>query len=118
MTEPDRAPRSPAFLSWLYGAALLLGALLLFWIQPLFTRMALPLFGGAPAVWTTASMFFQFALLAGYLYAHLLSRSLEFRRQVFVHLASQSRVPKLHWARRPDWAATRPANCSRSWRRS
>ena len=78
---------SPAYLSWLYGAALLLAALLLFSIQPLFTRMALPYFGGAPAVWTTAAMFFQFALLAGYLYAHVLSRSLEFRRQVAVHVA-------------------------------
>jgi hypothetical protein len=76
-----------AYLSWLYGAALLLAALLLFWIQPLYTRMALPYFGGAPAVWTTASMFFQFALLAGYLYAHVLARSLEFRRQVLAHLA-------------------------------
>ena len=76
-----------AHLPWLYGAALLLAALLLFSIQPLFTRMALPFFGGAPAVWTTASMFFQFALLAGYLYAHVLSRSLELRRQVLVHLA-------------------------------
>jgi len=76
-----------AHLSWLYGAALLLAALLLFWIQPLFTRMALPYFGGAPAVWTTASMFFQFALLAGYLYAHALSRSLGLRQQALVHLA-------------------------------
>ncbi len=74
-------------LTWLYGAALLIAALLLFWIQPLYTRMALPLFGGAPAVWTTASMFFQVALLAGYLYAHVLSRSLGFRRQALVHLA-------------------------------
>ncbi len=48
---------------------MLIAALLLFWIQPLYTKMALPYFGGAPAVWTTASMFFQFALLAGYLYA-------------------------------------------------
>src|SRR5688572_20675931 len=76
-----------AYLSWLYGAALLLSALLLFWIQPLYTRMALPYFGGAPAVWTTATMFFQFALLAGYLYAHVLARSLEFRRQILVHFA-------------------------------
>jgi len=87
--DPAQAPRqtgSAAHLSWLYGAALLLAAFLLFWIQPLYTRMALPFFGGAPAVWTTASMFFQFALLAGYLYAHVLSRALEFRRQVAVHL--------------------------------
>jgi len=49
--------------------------------------MALPFFGGAPAVWTTASMFFQIALLAGYLYAHLLSGSLRFGWQLLVHFA-------------------------------
>lgn len=71
----------------LYAGALLLAALLLFWIQPLYTKMVLPIFGGAPAVWTTASMFFQFALLAGYLYAHVLSRTLSLRRQALVHIA-------------------------------
>ena len=79
-------PGSAARLSWLYAVALLLSALLLFWIQPLFTKMVLPLFGGAPAVWTTASMFFQFALLGGYLYAHIVSRSLTLRQQALIHL--------------------------------
>ena len=74
-------------LPWLYGAALFTAALLLFWIQPLYTKMTLPYFGGAPAVWTTASMFFQCALLGGYLYAHVLTRALGFREQVLVHLA-------------------------------
>src|SRR4030095_13339330 len=46
-----------------------------------------PYFGGTPAVWTTASMFFQLALLAGYLYAHVVSQTLRFRSQVFLHLA-------------------------------
>src|SRR5688572_12053820 len=49
--------------------------------------MVLPVFGGAPAVWTTASMFFQLALLAGYFYAHVLSRTLPLRWQALVHLA-------------------------------
>src|SRR5688500_11713957 len=80
-------PGAAGHLSALYAAALLLAALLLFWIQPLYTRMALPFFGGAPAVWTTASMFFQFALLAGYLYAHFMSQMLNFRWQVSLHLA-------------------------------
>ncbi len=78
---------SAARLSWLYAGALLLSALLLFWIQPLFTKMVLPLFGGAPAVWTTASMFFQVALLAGYLYAHLVSQRLSLKQQTLLHLA-------------------------------
>jgi hypothetical protein len=94
MAQPDAVHRVTALdpgsarrLSWLYATALLLSALLLFWIQPLFTKMVLPLFGGAPAVWTTASMFFQFALLAGYLYAHIVSRSLSLKHQALLHLA-------------------------------
>ncbi|MCC7487665.1 MAG: fused MFS/spermidine synthase [Burkholderiales bacterium] len=78
--------RGAVLLPWLYGAALFAAALLLFWIQPLYVRMVLPRFGGAPAVWTTAAMFFQAALLAGYLYAHALSRALPLRRQALAHL--------------------------------
>lgn len=85
--QPLPPPGGAARLSWLYAGALLLSALLLFWIQPLFTKMVLPLFGGAPAVWTTASMFFQFALLAGYLYAHIVSRKLTLKQQALTHLA-------------------------------
>lgn len=71
----------------LYATALLVSALLLFWIQPLFTKMVLPRFGGSPAVWTTASMFFQVMLLAGYFYAHLIAQKLVLRTQVLLHLA-------------------------------
>src|SRR5262245_21851810 len=49
-------------------------------------KMILPLLGGTPAVWNTCMIFFQAALLAGYCYAHLLSRWLSVRRQVLVHL--------------------------------
>ncbi|MCU0916891.1 MAG: class I SAM-dependent methyltransferase, partial [Planctomycetes bacterium] len=56
------------------AAAMFLSALILFAIQPMFTKMILPLLGGTPAVWNTAVMFFQGVLLAGYLYAHLLSQ--------------------------------------------
>ncbi|MCW5606287.1 MAG: hypothetical protein KIT18_17230, partial [Burkholderiales bacterium] len=79
--------RAPSHLSPLYAAALLLSALLLFWLQPMFTRMVLPRFGGSPAVWTTASMFFQAMLLGGYLYAHVLSQKLALRSQIVLHLA-------------------------------
>jgi spermidine synthase len=68
-----------------YATALFLSAFLLFWIQPLFTKMVLPLLGGTPAVWNTAMMFFQLMLLAGYAYAHLLTRSVRPGRQVWVH---------------------------------
>lgn len=71
----------------LYCVALFLGAFLLFAIEPLFTKMILPLLGGTPAVWNTALMFFQGMLLAGYLYAHLLSGLRRVRWQVLVHAA-------------------------------
>jgi hypothetical protein len=47
--------------------------------------MVLPLLGGSPAVWNTCLMFFQAALLGGYLYAHLSTRLLGSRRQALVH---------------------------------
>jgi SAM-dependent methyltransferase len=69
----------------LHCVALFLGSFLLFAIQPMFTKMILPLLGGTPAVWNTAVMFFQGMLLGGYLYAHLLSRLDKVRWQVLIH---------------------------------
>lgn len=62
------------------------GSFLLFLVQPMVARMALPRFGGAPAVWNSAMLVYQGLLLAGYAYAHLLGR-LAPRRQAIVHLA-------------------------------
>jgi hypothetical protein len=70
----------------LFVATLFLSALLLFWIQPMFAKMALPLLGGSPAVWNTAMLFFQGALLAGYGYAHLITGRLTQRWQILLHL--------------------------------
>jgi len=70
----------------LFGATMFIGAGLLFWIQPMFAKMVLPLLGGSPAVWNTAMVFFQAALLAGYAYAHLLSRRFQPRTQLLIHL--------------------------------
>lgn len=64
---------------------ILLSAALLFSVQPLFARLALPLLGGTPAVWNTAMLFFQSALLLGYAYAHGLATRMPLRRQVIVH---------------------------------
>src|ERR1022692_2591081 len=71
----------------LYGATIFLSAFLLFLIQPIFAKLILPWFGGSSAVWTTCLVFFQTALLAGYLYAHLLTQSRNARMQPWVHLA-------------------------------
>src|SRR5882672_8944319 len=49
------------------------GALLLFAVEPLIAKMILPWFGGSAEVWIACLLFFQAALLAGYLYAHLLT---------------------------------------------
>lgn len=54
----------------LFTLAVFVAATLLFAVQPLFARQLLPRVGGAPAVWTTALLFFQLALLAGYALAH------------------------------------------------
>ena len=71
---------------WLFAATMFVGAVLLFWVQPLFTKMVLPLLGGSPSVWNTAMVFFQAALLCGYAYAHLISRRLGGRGQCIAHL--------------------------------
>src|SRR5689334_23572396 len=63
-----------AFLVAVFAVAIFLNAALLFSVQPLFTKMVLPLLGGSPAVWNTCLLFFQSLLLAGYLYAHLSSK--------------------------------------------
>ena len=55
-----------------YTSAIFVSALLLFSVQPLFTKMVLPRLGGSPAVWSVAMVFFQSLLLGGYAYAHFL----------------------------------------------
>ena len=82
---PGRAMRISLPSVPLYAATLFVSALLLFWVQPLVAKMMLPLLGGAPAVWNTAMMFFQLVLLAGYGYAHLLTRAVAANRQAWIH---------------------------------
>jgi len=69
-----------------FVAAILVSAALLFAVEPMFTKMVLPRLGGAAAVWSVAMVFFQTALLAGYAYAHLLTRFAPGRKSVFIHL--------------------------------
>ncbi len=78
---------APALIAALFTATIFLSASLLFFVQPLFTRIALPAIGGAPAVWTTAMLFFQSVLIAGYLYSHLMTRYATVPVQIGVHLA-------------------------------
>ena len=71
----------------LFTATIFLSAGLLFFVQPLFAKIVLPVIGGAPAVWTVAMLFFQSVLLAGYLYAHFSTRYLPVKAQVTLHVA-------------------------------
>ena len=77
---------SPSSLAVVFTLTILLSALLLFFVQPLYTRMVLPQIGGAAAVWTTAMLFFQAVLILGYAYAHLSSRHLAPRVQLLLHV--------------------------------
>lgn len=69
----------------LFVATILAGSFLLFMVQPMVARMALPRLGGAPNVWNSAMVVYQVLLLAGYGYAHALSL-LPLRRQAMAHL--------------------------------
>ena len=69
-----------------FVAAIFLSAALLFAVQPLFAKMVLPRLGGTPAVWSVAMVFFQAMLLAGYAYAHALTRFVPGKLSVVIHI--------------------------------
>jgi hypothetical protein len=69
----------------LYGLVIFLSAALLFLVEPMTAKRLLPMLGGSAAVWITCLVFFQTALLAGYLYAHALASRLKPRTQALVH---------------------------------
>ena len=48
----------------IFTTAIFVSAALLFMVQPMFTKLVLPRFGGAPAVWSVAIVFFQAALIS------------------------------------------------------
>jgi hypothetical protein len=73
---------------WLFAATLSVAAFLLFSIQPMFAKMVLPLLGGAPTVWSIALVFFQAALLGGYIYAHLIVRRVPLGVGALIHLGT------------------------------
>lgn len=70
----------------LFTFTLFLSAALLFQVQPLFAKMLLPRLGGTPAVWNTCVVFFELALVVGYLYSHLTVKWLGVRRQALLHI--------------------------------
>ena len=72
----------------LYGTTVFLGAFLLFLIEPMAAKQLLPTLGGSSTVWLTCLVFFQVALLLGYLYAHWLTgcECLGWRRHFYLAL--------------------------------
>ena len=83
---PRRASRSIDPVVALFSTSLLCGASLMFLLEPMAAKMALPSLGGAPAVWNTCVVFFQAMLLAGYAYAHAGSKWLGVRRHAGFHI--------------------------------
>ncbi|QTC92741.1 fused MFS/spermidine synthase [Brevundimonas goettingensis] len=81
-SEPMRNP-APV----LFAVAIFTSAALVFVVQPMVTKLVLPMLGGSPSVWNTSMVFFQTALLAGYAYAHALQRLKAVRSQLAIHLA-------------------------------
>ncbi|TWU50792.1 spermidine synthase [Rubripirellula tenax] len=69
-----------------FAATTLLGAFLVFQVQPVISKCVLPWFGGTPAVWTTCMLFFQILLFGGYLYAHVLRTFFRPAVQGCIHL--------------------------------
>jgi spermidine synthase len=68
-----------------FALTLFVSACLLFLVQPMIGKLLLPYLGGSPAVWNTCMVFFQALLLAGYAYAHLLTRIQDHRKQLLIH---------------------------------
>jgi SAM-dependent methyltransferase len=70
-----------------FVATICAGSFLLFLVQPMVARMALPRLGGAPAVWNSAMLVYQALLLGGYAWAHWLGRFAP-RKQAMIHVGS------------------------------
>ena len=70
----------------LFAATILLSAALMFTVEFMFAKMVLPKLGGSPSVWNTCLVFYQAALMAGYIYAHLSLKWLGARWQSLLHI--------------------------------
>lgn len=71
---------------WLLRAVTGISAFLLFQIELVIAKIFLPYYGGSYLVWGACVVFFQAALLAGYLFAHGLIQKYGMRRYRWVHL--------------------------------
>ena len=69
--KTESIPRSGGLAVFALAGMVFLGAFLLFVMEPMVGRLLAPSFGGAVHVWLLCLIFFQFMLLAGYLYTHV-----------------------------------------------
>lgn len=72
-------------MSYLFSVSLFWGAFLLFGIQPMVAKALLPIYGGAPSVWTVCVLFFQLALFAAYTYVAVLGKLKSFKVWRIIH---------------------------------
>ena len=95
MTQQSEAPalrpaplrfRKTAMAMWAYGSTVLVGAFLLFSIQPIAGKVLLPRLGGSTSVWSATLLFFMTALLVGYAYAYVLCK-MRVAMQILLHTA-------------------------------
>ena len=90
MPERPAPAHHSGLRSWiavsLFTATIFLSSALLFLVQPMIARLVLPRLGGSPSVWNTCMVFFQAALLLGYVYADVSTRLLGVRKQAPWHL--------------------------------
>ena len=94
---------------WLLRAVTGISAFLLFQIELIIAKMFLPHYGGSYLVWGACIVFFQAALLAGYLFAHGLIPRCGVRRYRRGHLFLIL-LPLLFFPGRP--LAVEPPGCS------
>ncbi len=81
----QQKPGRNQWLAALFTVTAMLGASLLFAVEPLVAKLLLPDYGGSATVWSTSSLFFQIVLLMAYLYAHWSTKLLGPRWQPRVH---------------------------------
>ena len=68
----------------------------MFMVEPMFAKMVMPVLGGSPAVWNIAVVFYQSALLAGYIYARGAIAYLGFPREHWRQIWSNNPLERLN----------------------
>jgi hypothetical protein len=91
--DPAKPMRSSRIL---FAAAVFLAAFLLFLVEPIAAKQLLPVLGGSASVWITCLVFFQTALLVGYLGAHALGKRRDWKAYLF--LIALSAITASFWA--------------------